>query len=135
LALAQANARRHGAPVRFEASDWFSAFAGERFDVIVSNPPYIASADAHLGAGDLRFEPRAALEAGPSGLECLERIATQALAHLVPGGWIALEHGHDQGEACVALLESLGYERVSDRVDLAGVSRVACARAPGPMAH
>jgi release factor glutamine methyltransferase len=124
LEVARANAARHGARVRFERSDWFSAFGVERFDVVVSNPPYIASGDPHLAQGDLRFEPRDALEAGPTGLECLERIAAAALEHLAPGGWLLLEHGHDQGEACVSLLKGLGYDGVRDRIDLAGVSRV-----------
>jgi len=128
LELARANGRRHAVQVRFERSDWFSAFEGERFDVIVSNPPYIASADPHLGAGDLRFEPRGALEAGPTGLECIERIAAAAPQFLAPGGWLILEHGYDQGAACVALLRDLGYLRVCDRIDLAGVSRVVSGR-------
>jgi release factor glutamine methyltransferase len=128
LAVAQANAKRHRVQVRFERSDWFAAFAGERFDVVAGNPPYIARGDAHLGQGDLRHEPRHALEAGPTGLECIERIASAAPAHMMPGGWLILEHGHDQGEASVQVLRSLGYERVSDRADLAGVSRVVAGR-------
>lgn len=128
LMVAQANAKRHQVRVRFERSDWFSAFAGDRFDMVLSNPPYIASGDAHLTQGDLRHEPRHALEAGPAGLECITRIAAEAPAHMTPGAWLILEHGHDQGDACVDLLRRLGYERVSDRADLAGVPRVVAGR-------
>jgi release factor glutamine methyltransferase len=114
--------------LRLERSDWFSAFCGERFDVVVSNPPYIAATDRHLGEGDLRFEPRRALEAGPMGLECIRLIAAAAPGYLAPGGWLILEHGHEQGEACVELLRDLGYQCVSDRFDLAGIPRVASGR-------
>jgi release factor glutamine methyltransferase len=131
LALARANAERHRVSVRFVRSDWFAGFAGERFDVIVSNPPYVASNDPHLRQGDLRYEPRGALQAGPTGLECIERIAAEAPQFLAPGGWLILEHGHDQGTDCVALLQRLGYQHVADSVDLAGVPRLVAAMARG----
>jgi release factor glutamine methyltransferase len=128
LAVARANAAALGARVEWLASDWLAAFHDRRFDVIVSNPPYIASADRHLSEGDLRFEPRSALEAGPTGLEAIRRIAADARGHLVDGGWLAFEHGYDQGETCVELLSLLGYCDIEDRRDLAGQPRVALAR-------
>jgi release factor glutamine methyltransferase len=128
LDVAQENARLHGARIRFAQSDWFSALTGERFDLIVCNPPYVAGSDPHLGSGDLRFEPRQALEAGPTGLECIETVATAAKEHLVCGGWLVLEHGYDQGEACRHLLERMGYAEVSDHADLAGVPRAVLGR-------
>jgi len=82
LEVARTNAARHRAPVRFVKSDWFSGLAGERFDLILANPPYVASGDPHLDQGDLRFEPRSALDAGPSGLEQIGRIAREARHHL-----------------------------------------------------
>jgi len=124
LALARANATRHGARLRLLKSDWFAALQGERFDLVVSNPPYIALDDPHLLEGDLRFEPREALVAGRQGTECIEAIAVVARDHLVSGGWLLLEHGYDQGEACVRLLERLGYAKVSDHRDLAQNARV-----------
>lgn len=124
LAVAGANTARHRAQVRLLRSDWFGALRGERFDMVVSNPPYIAAGDAHLAKGDLRFEPRGALVAGPEGMECIESIATLARGHLLSGGVLLLEHGHDQGGKCVALLQRLGYREVKDHCDLAGVARL-----------
>lgn len=124
LAIAEANARRHRKDMRFLRSDWFAALAAEQFDLIVSNPPYIASADRHLAEGDLRFEPRAALDAGPSGMEAIAALAEAALRHLAPGGWLLIEHGWDQRDTCLSLLAGLGYARVADFDDLAGVPRV-----------
>jgi release factor glutamine methyltransferase len=128
LTVARSNALRLGAAVEWLSSDWFAALSGRRFDTVVSNPPYIASTDAHLSKGDLRFEPRRALDAGHRGLEAIEHIALHARDHLVPGGWLAFEHGYDQGEACVGLLSQLGYREVQDCTDLAGHRRVAVAR-------
>ena len=124
LAVARANTARHGAHLRLLKSDWFAGLQGERFDLVVSNPPYITLDDPHLFEGDLRFEPREALVAGKRGLECIDAIAVVARDHLHPGGWLLLEHGYDQGEACVRLLERLGYTQVSDHRDLAENARV-----------
>jgi release factor glutamine methyltransferase len=109
-------------------SDWYSAVAGEQFGLIVSNPPYIARNDPHLSQGDLRFEPRGALEAGPDGLACIRLIVAGAQSHLEPGGWILFEHGHDQAAAARALLESGGYAEIFTARDLAGIERVTGAR-------
>src|SRR5688572_22127080 len=109
LALARVNAERHGAAVELVESDWFGALAGRRFDVIVANPPYVASDDHHMGEGDARFEPRHALVAGPSGYECLDTIIAQAPRHLVPGGWLVVEHGYDQAARLRQRLEDAGF--------------------------
>jgi len=125
LAVAADNASRNGlSRVRFARSDWFSALAGRRFDLLVSNPPYVDPADPCLAQGDLRFEPRGALAAGQSGLADLARIAEAAPAHLAPGGWLLLEHGSGQGEAVRALLRAAGFDAVETRRDLAGLERV-----------
>lgn len=124
LAVATRNASRHAAAVRFILSDWFAALGEEKFEVIASNPPYVADGDPHLAAGDLRFEPKAALLGGADGLACIRSIAAAARAHLVPGGWLAFEHGYDQGSACVRLLAGLGYTNVVDARDLSGLPRV-----------
>lgn len=128
LGIARANARRHAAAVRFVRSDWFAGLRGERFNLVVSNPPYLALDDPHLDLGDLRFEPREALVAGRDGLECLEAIAASARDHLLPGGSLLMEHGHEQGESCVGILERLGYSAVCDHRDLAGTGRTVQAR-------
>ncbi len=129
LELARRNsARLASGRVEFVESDWFTAFAGQRFELIVTNPPYIAKDDLHLAQGDLRFEPRAALTDGGNGLAQIERIVDGAAAHLVSSGWIAIEHGYDQAAAVKALFESAGFVNVERRRDLAGVERVSLAQ-------
>jgi len=105
-------------------SDWFSALAGERFDLIVSNPPYIADSDAHLAQGDLRFEPRGALASGADGLDDIRRIVADAKEHLNAGGWLLFEHGYDQAGRARELLSAAGYAEVFSARDLAGIERV-----------
>jgi release factor glutamine methyltransferase len=124
LQVAARNAFRHAVSIRFLGGDWFSVFGEERFDVIASNPPYIADGDTHLAEGDVRFEPRAALLGGPDGLGCIRTVAAAARLHLAPGGWLMFEHGYDQGPACVRLLVGLGYTNVADTHDLSGLPRV-----------
>ncbi len=128
LEVARANAARHGANVRFFRSDWCSRLAAERFDIIVSNPPYIASGDIHLARGDLRFEPRDALVAGSDGLEAIRAIVVQAARHLETGGWLLLEHGLGQAMRCRDLLAACGYTELKSWPDLAGIVRVTGAR-------
>jgi release factor glutamine methyltransferase len=99
LAIASGNARRLGLEVEFRQGAWFEPVAGERFDLVVSNPPYVAVGDPHLAEGDLRFEPRAALVAGADGLDAIRTIAAGVRAHLNPGGWLLLEHGLGQDDA------------------------------------
>ena len=123
LALAQRNARDHGAEIEFVLGNWFDALGPEPFDMIASNPPYIAAGDAHLERGDVRFEPRLALVGGVDGLACIREIAVRAHNRLRPGGWLLMEHGYDQGDRCVELLSALGYAEVTDFHDLAGWPR------------
>ena len=125
LIVARVNAKYHDATnVCIVAGDWYTGVAGEEFDLIVSNPPYVADGDPHLGQGDLRFEPLTALVAGSDGLDCVRRIIDSATDHLTPGGWLLLEHGYDQSEACCQLLKGAGFGEVFSCSDLAGVMRV-----------
>ncbi len=127
LALARRNASEHGIDIDFVYSDWFAGIGPGQFDLIVSNPPYVAAGDPHLEQGDLPFEPRLALLAGADGLACLREIAAGARQRLRPGGSMLVEHGYDQGERCAALLSELGYFDVGDLPDLAGLPRVCVA--------
>jgi release factor glutamine methyltransferase len=131
LALARENAARHGAGIEFLQSDWFAALGERRFDLIVSNPPYVAEDDPHLAQGDLRFEPRAALAAGARGLDAIETIVEQAVRRLRPGGWLLLEHGEEQGACVRALLAAAGYRGIETRQDLAARERITGARFDG----
>ncbi|MBS1154334.1 MAG: protein-(glutamine-N5) methyltransferase, release factor-specific [Proteobacteria bacterium] len=124
LAVATDNARQLGAEVRFVESDWLAALAGEMFDLIVSNPPYIEQHDPHLQQGDLRFEPRGALTDHCDGLSHLRTIVAGARAHLISGGWLLFEHGWDQGAASRELLQAAGYQDVQSWRDLAGHERI-----------
>lgn len=133
VALARHNAERLGiANAAFEESDWFAALEGntasERFDLIVSNPPYIAANDPHLARGDVRFEPRSALVAADDGLADLYHLVREAGRHLRPGGWLMLEHGFAQAEAVRGVLEAAGYVEVASRLDLGGHPRVSLGR-------
>ncbi len=122
LAVAQANARRLGLPVHFWAGSWYQPLPTQlRFNAIVSNPPYVAEADPHLAA--LTHEPLSALASGTDGLDDIRTIVAQAGRHLGPGGWLLLEHGHDQGAAVRSLLTQSGYSAVSTRTDLPGLDR------------
>ena len=131
LAVAQGNAARLGlGRVRFLPGDWFAAVAGERYDLIVSNPPYIADDDPHLLRGDLRFEPRAALASGVDGLDAIRVIAANSPRHLRAGGRLLLEHGLAQGRAVRELLISAGFAGVETHPDLEGRDRVTSGRLP-----
>ena len=127
--VARANAARLGTGnVSFIVADACAALAPRRWSVIVSNPPYVAEHDPHLLTGDVRFEPRAALVAGPRGLAMLETLARQGPARLTDGGWLVLEHGHDQGPAVRALLSRAGLGAIETIRDLAGNERVTLGR-------
>ncbi|MDX1376172.1 MAG: peptide chain release factor N(5)-glutamine methyltransferase [Burkholderiales bacterium] len=132
LAVARGNAARLGLDLEWRCGEWFAAVPGGRFDLIVSNPPYVAQGDPHLGEGDLRFEPQAALVGGADGLDAIRLIARAASAHLAPGGWIFLEHGFDQAEAVRACLSAAELQAVETWRDLAGHPRVSggCAGRP-----
>lgn len=125
LAIAIENARLLNIKnVHFELSNWFSALRNQKFDVIVSNPPYIEADDAHLKQGDLRFEPLSALASGADGLQDIRTIVSQAPQHLRPQGWLLLEHGYNQAEQVAALLKQAGFSQISHAQDLAGINRV-----------
>ncbi|HJS37916.1 MAG TPA: peptide chain release factor N(5)-glutamine methyltransferase, partial [Burkholderiales bacterium] len=128
LAVAQRNARKLGLEVELRHGLWFAPLAGERFDLVVSNPPYVSEGDAHLDEGDLRFEPRSALVAGPDGLESIREIVRDAPAHLAPGGRLLLEHGLGQDAAVRSLLSQAGIEDIATWPDLAGIARVSGGR-------
>jgi release factor glutamine methyltransferase len=132
LEVACENTRRLNiSNARFIQSDWFSALTGERFDLIVSNPPYIEDADAHLEQGDLRFEPRSALASGADGLDDIRRIISDAKKHLNDSGWLMFEHGYDQATRVRELLEASGFVEVFSARDLSGIERVSGGRYAG----
>ena len=128
FAVAQDNAKALSASVRFLHGSWFEPVAEESFDLIVSNPPYIAADDAHLGQGDVRFEPLSALVAGSDGLDDICHIVSAAPAYLQPGGSLLLEHGYDQASAVRALLSASSFIEVRSWQDLAGIERVSGGR-------
>ena len=122
LAIAQRNAVKHNLDIEWRHGVWLEPLGDERFDLIVSNPPYVAEGDPHLA--ELRSEPRSALVAGADGLAAIREIARAAPAHLAPGGWLLLEHGLGQHGAVRGLLHAAGLEEVETWPDLAGIPRV-----------
>lgn len=129
LAVAAGNARRNGiGNVGFRHGSWLDPLLGQRFDLIASNPPYIADDDPHLQQGDLRFEPAMALSSGIDGLDAIRMIAIAAPAYLLPGGWLLLEHGFEQGPAVRTLLKDAGFFGVKTVRDLEGRDRVTLGR-------
>lgn len=133
LAVAARNAAQHGVQISFIQSDWFGGLQGKKFDLILSNPPYVAEGDPHLLQGDLRYEPRQALTDqafGEQGLAHIRRIIAGAPQHLCPGGWLLFEHGFDQAIACQRLLAEGGFLELVAWPDLAGITRVSGGRIP-----
>ncbi len=132
LAVARQNAAQllaaNNRAVVFKNSDWFDALDGETYDLIISNPPYVAADDAHLQQGDVRFEPRQALSGGVDGLDCIRRIIQGAPSRLCKGGWLLFEHGYDEADACLELLTQSGFDRLFCTNDLAGIPRVSGGR-------
>lgn len=125
LAVAGANAAQlQLGNIEFRHGDWCDALDQRRFQVIVSNPPYVAEHDPHLERGDVRFEPRSALVAGIDGLDDIRRLAQCSREHLQPGGWLLFEHGPDQGPASRRLLTELGYQAIATHRDFADRERV-----------
>ncbi|EZQ16036.1 SAM-dependent methyltransferase [Halopseudomonas bauzanensis] len=125
VVLAEQNRARLGlGNVRFLQSDWFAALGRDRYDLIVSNPPYIAADDPHLTEGDVRFEPASALVSGADGLDDIRQIIASAPAYLNDAGWLLLEHGWQQAEAVRSLLEERGFHVVQSWQDLGGHQRV-----------
>jgi len=129
VALAQRNAELLKlSNTCFVQSNWYAGLHGQRFDLILSNPPYIAENDPHLAQGDVRFEPRSALVSGADGLDDIRLLITEAADYLQPGGWLLLEHGWQQAEAVVALLAAHGFADSQNWTDLAGNPRVSGGR-------
>lgn len=129
LTVARANARRLQLDVQFAQGSWLDGLQGQHFDLIVSNPPYIANTDQHLAA--LKHEPLQALASGADGLDDIRSIIRQAGDYLLPGGWLLLEHGYDQAGAVRALLAEAGLQQAQSRRDLAGIERCSGAQKPG----
>ena len=129
LAVAKSNAQAHHLDMTFVESDWFQQVPPQRFDIIVSNPPYIAASDPYLNQGDLPAEPQGALSSGDSGLEALQVIIADAPDRLKPGGWIVLEHGYNQQEDVAKLLQQAGFEDIRCERDFNDLARMSCARA------
>lgn len=129
LQVARENARRLGITnVSFLQSDWFAALTGQHFDLVVSNPPYIAAGDVHLSQGDVRFEPMSALASGVDGLEDIRRIIGQAGAFLESGAWLLLEHGYDQAGQVREILKENNFDEIFSEKDIAGIERVSAGR-------
>jgi len=116
-------------------SHWFADIAPQSFDLIVSNPPYIETDDAHLAQGDVRFEPASALVSGPQGLDDLRLLVAQSVNYLVDCGWLIVEHGYQQGPAVRDLFEQAGFALVETRVDLNNLERITLGRYSRPPAH
>ncbi len=130
LAVAKENAQRLDLDIRFCSGNWFEPLAGERFDLIVSNPPYVCEDDPHLTQGDVRFEPLTALTSGETGLDDIAQILQQANKHLVPGGWLMFEHGYDQAGAVQTLFHQYGFESIETRRDYGDQPRITIGRWP-----
>jgi len=131
VALAQRNAKHlHIANVEFLQSRWFSALGGRQYAMIVSNPPYIDEQDPHLAQGDVRFEPRSALVAADHGLADLQAIIDESRQFILPGGWLLLEHGWQQGEAVRALFTRYGWQQVETCRDYGGNERLTAGKRP-----
>lgn len=129
LAVAEENARALKLDnVRFLQSNWYAALSEQKFSLIVSNPPYIANNDPHLAQGDVRFEPAPALSSGADGLDDIRHIIANTHAHLLPGGWVLLEHGYDQAARLRDLLQDAGFDDVFSACDLSGIERVSGGR-------
>ncbi len=127
LAVARANAQRHAASVRFLEGDWYAPLGGERFDLIVANPPYVADGDPHLARDGLPFEPRSALTdgvAGGDGMACIDAIVAGARDHLLPGGWLLIEHGYDQAVKARESMAAAGFSEVASWRDESSIERV-----------
>lgn len=130
LAIAQINADALHAHLEFLKSDWFAALKNRKFDLLVSNPPYVATVDPHLARGDVRFEPVSALAAGETGMDDIQAIIRAARRHLTPGGSLVLEHAYNQGDLTRRALDTEGFEMPHTHQDLAGNDRVSCGENP-----
>lgn len=131
LDIASSNSQQHHITnVNFVLSNWFSALNQDKFDIIVSNPPYIEQDDVHLSQGDLRFEPISALASGSDGLDDIRKIVADSLLHLEPQGWLMLEHGYNQASAVADLLAEQGFVDIATIKDFGGNDRVTIGKNP-----
>lgn len=131
LNVARENAAHLGlGNVEFRCGEWYAALNGDRCHLIASNPPYVREGDPHLNEGDVRFEPRRALVSGSDGLVAIRHLVALAPTHLLPGGWLLLEHGYDQAETVRALFAAAGFQHVRSLRDLAGQERVTVGQLP-----
>lgn len=128
LEIAIENAKNHQLDIEFKQGSWFSPVESEKFDVIVSNPPYIEEEDHHLTEGDVRFEPISALTSGKSGLDDIKLIIEQALNHLNYQAWVCIEHGFNQANAVQTLFKEQGFHNISTQVDYGQNPRVTLAQ-------
>jgi release factor glutamine methyltransferase len=129
LAIARQNAETHQLHnIDFVQGHWFEALQREDYDMVISNPPYVAAEDPHLGQGDVRFEPDDALSAGIQGMDDIEVIAREAADHLVAGGWLAVEHGYDQQQLVHDCFARNGFVDITQQADLSGTPRITAAR-------
>jgi release factor glutamine methyltransferase len=128
LQVAAGNSARLALEIELLESDWYSALADRRFDIIVANPPYIGTGEPEPDTGDSRYEPRLALIAADDGLAALRRIILEAPAHLQAGGWLLVEHGYRQGPACRSLFDQAGFVAIETLKDLQGHDRVTLGR-------
>lgn len=128
LTQARVNAQTLGLTVEFRLGSWCAGLAGDVFDMIVSNPPYIRADDPHLNQGDVRFEPALALASGADGLDAIRAIIACAPAHLKTGGWLLFEHGYDQADDVASLMRAAGFAAVESLLDLQGHARVTLGR-------
>ena len=127
LEVARRNATRLNLDIELRHGRWFDAVAGERFEAIVANPPYVRAGDPHLA--QLQYEPMFAIESGADGLDAMRTVVKDAPRHLLPGGWLLVEHGMGQHDAVRELLEAAGLETTSSWPDLAGIPRVSGGKA------
>jgi release factor glutamine methyltransferase len=133
IRIAQENARQLGIPnIEFTTGSLFEPFVDRKFNLIVSNPPYVPENDPHLLEGDVRFEPRGALAAGPDGLDVIRRLVENVGRYLLPGGWLLIEHGYDQETSVEELFQQAGFEEIECYRDLAGQPRVTIGQRPLP---
>lgn len=130
LSIAQENAHTHQLDIEFKQGNWFEPIGKSQYDLIVSNPPYIEEDDPHLSSGDVRFDPITALTSGADGLKDIEFIVQHAQTHLLPDGWLLIEHGYNQDDAVQALFARAGFQQIETLIDFGQQPRVTLGQKP-----